>query len=71
MIGLWTLKIFGVVRKLLHEFQCISMVSKWKKGHNLVKMLDRVMKSWLVVGGMMVNKCGKFHSNRTMDVENI
>ena len=44
---------------------------KWKKGHNLVKMLDRVILSLLLVGIMMMNKCAKFERERTMDFENI
>ena len=66
-IGQWTLKIFEVVRKLVHGFLCILMLSKSKKGHTLIKMLDRVTISWLVVVIMMVNKCAKFQSNRSME----
>ena len=51
--------------------QTRTLFSKSKKGHNLVKMLDRVIKSWLVGGGMMVKKCAKFQSNWSMDFENI
>ena len=50
------LKIFGVVHKLLS---------------NLVKMPDRAILSWLVVGVMRLSKCAKFHNERSMDFENI
>jgi hypothetical protein len=42
-----------------------------KKGHNSVKMLDRVTSSCLHVGVMIVNKCAKFQSHMSMDFENI
>ena len=70
-IGQWTLKIFEVVRKLVHELQCILMLFKSKRGHNLVKMLYRVTISWLVVVIMMVNKYAKVQRNRSMDFENV
>ena len=40
-----------------------TLFSKSKKEHNLVEMLDRVIKSLVVCGGIMVNKCAKFQSN--------
>ena len=70
-IGQWILKIFEAVPKLVHEFRCILMLSKSKKGHTLVKVLDRAIISWSVVVLMNANKCAKFQSNRSMDVENI
>jgi hypothetical protein len=59
----WTLKIFEVVLKPKHKFQV-------KKGHNSVKMLERVVSSCLHVWGMMVKKCAHKQSHMSMDFEN-
>ena len=45
--------------------------SKWKRGHNYDKMLDRVVCSCLQVGVMLVNKYAKYESNMSRDKENI
>jgi hypothetical protein len=57
--------------KYLRYYKNFNKNSKSKKGHNSVKMLDRVTFSCLQVGVMMVNKCAKFQSHMSMDFENI
>jgi hypothetical protein len=54
----------------LNYYKNFNINSKSKKGHNSVKMLDRVTSSCLQVGVMMVNKRAKFQSHMSMDFEN-
>jgi hypothetical protein len=45
--------------------------SKSKKGHNFVKMLDKVTTSCMHVGSLMVNKCAKFQSHMSINYKYI
>jgi len=44
--------------------------SKWKRGHNYDKMLDRFVCSCLQVGIKLVNKYAKYESNTSRGNEN-
>jgi hypothetical protein len=57
--------------KYLNYYKNLNVNSSPKKGHNSVKMLERVTSSCVQVGVMMVNKCAKFQSHMSMDFENI
>ena len=45
--------------------------SKWKRGHNFVKMLDTVVCSYLQIGIMLVKKYAKYEINMSKDIGNI
>jgi N-glycosylase/DNA lyase len=55
----------------LRYYKNFNVNSKSKKGHNSVKMHDRVTSSCLQVWVMTVNRCAKFQSHMSMDFENI
>jgi hypothetical protein len=57
--------------KYLRWYTNFNINSKSKKGHNSVKMLDRVTSSCLQVGVMVMNKSAKFQSHLSMDFKNI